>query len=84
MVLDSPTQDIDELKKSLISLITEKKLTSLQMISKTLEVDLELVVDLVKSLTSEGTLNGSLSDDESRFFNSYAKISNARQWQTNW
>ncbi len=77
MVLEIPTQNLDDLKQSLISLITEKKLTSLQMISNILEADLELVVGLVKSLTSEGKLNGVLSEDETRFYNSYVTVSSA-------
>ena len=77
MILEIPTQNLDDLKQSLISLITEKKLTSLQMISNMLEADLELVVGLVKSLTSEGKLSGTLSEDETRFYNSYGKVSSA-------
>ncbi|MHA1927893.1 MAG: hypothetical protein ACTSV2_04840 [Candidatus Thorarchaeota archaeon] len=77
MVLDTPTKNVDDLKQSIISLITEGKLTSLQLISNTLAIDIELVVSLVKDLTSEGILNGTLSDDETRFYNSYVKVSSA-------
>ena len=71
MVLESPTKNLEALKQSLISLITENKLTSLQMISNMLDADSELVVGLVKSLVSDGTLSGTFSEDETRFYTSY-------------
>jgi len=77
MVLNTPTQISLEQKQDLIELVTEKKLSSIQMISEIMDIDQEVTTTLLKHLLEEGTVNGSLSEDETRFFSSYTKVSSA-------
>ena len=83
MVLESPNQVTQEFEASLISLITDKKLTAIQMMSEILEVTPEVVSSTIKKLLEEGLLNGTLTEDETRFFNSYTKVSRAPVIPTN-
>lgn len=77
MVLKTPPQISPEQKQDLIELLTEKKLSSIQMISEIMDIDQEVTTTLLKHLLEEGIVTGSLTEDETRFFSSYTKVSSA-------
>lgn len=68
---------MEDKKKQLVALITEENVSALQTMEDELELTHDEAVALLHELVSEGTLTGSISADESRFWKSDIKLSHA-------
>ena len=68
---------MEEKKKMLINLVFEHNVSAIVTMSEKLKVEPEVVIELINELVSEGKLQGTITEDESRFFRSDAKVSDA-------
>ena len=65
------------IEEELINLVNYEGYSSLLFISERLDVDKDTVLELIQKLRDTGELQGTLSDDNTRFFKSDVKISAA-------
>ncbi|MGY5851943.1 MAG: hypothetical protein RTU92_00080 [Candidatus Thorarchaeota archaeon] len=59
---------VEEKTQRLVSLILEENMSSIALLSMKLLLEENVILDLIESLVEEGTLTGSLTEDERRFF----------------
>lgn len=64
-------------KEQLIRLVVEHNLSAIVTMSDNLKIEPEAVVELINDLISEGKLQGTITEDNARFFRSDAKVSDA-------
>lgn len=69
--------EMEDKKKKLISLITEENVSALQTMEDELELSHEEALRLLRELISEGSLIGSVSEDERRFWKTDVRLSDA-------
>ena len=68
---------MNEKKEMLVSLVAEHNVSAIITMSEKLKIEPEEVVELVNELLSEGKLQGTITEDGSRFFRSNVKVSDA-------
>lgn len=68
---------MNENKEKLVNLVIEHNVSAITILSETLKLDPEAVIELINELLSENELHGVLSVDGKRFFRSDAKVSDA-------
>ncbi|MGY5870756.1 MAG: hypothetical protein RTV72_00785 [Candidatus Thorarchaeota archaeon] len=66
-----------EKKQKIVSLVIEHNVSAIVTLSEKLEVDQETVIELINELISEKKLQGTITEDGTRFFRSDAKVSDA-------
>ena len=64
-------------KDELIDLVMKQNVSGIQIFAARLQITTEEVIKLVNELLEEGKLNGTLTEDSSRFFKSEVKLSEA-------
>lgn len=77
MIVDKSLSEPVDLKSKLYQLVSEHKMSSLDMIGDMIGAEEEDVRSLLEELVSEGNLNGSFTDDGQRFFLSDVTVSSA-------
>jgi hypothetical protein len=77
MVIDHKSTNSDDVKTRLYETVKVAKVSSLEMISNLTGIEEELVREAIEELVNEGSLNGSFTEDGSRFFLSDVKTSEA-------
>jgi hypothetical protein len=65
------------IEEELINLVNYEGYSSILFISERLDIDQDTILRLIQKLRDTGELQGTLSDDNTRFFKSDAKISAA-------
>jgi hypothetical protein len=75
MTEDIVVSENHTLKESLVSIITETGLSSVEAMSEQLETTEDVVTELIQSLVDEGAVFGKLTEDHKRFFRSDVKKS---------
>ncbi|MBE0526570.1 MAG: hypothetical protein IH631_06475 [Candidatus Thorarchaeota archaeon] len=68
---------MNEKKEMLVSLVNEHNVSAIITMSEKLKIEPEEVVELINELLSEGKLQGTITEDNMRFFKSDAKVSDA-------
>jgi len=66
---------LEDKKSELVKLISEQNISAIVTLSERLSINTEDVIVLINELLSMGELEGSLTDDSSRFFKSSVKVS---------
>jgi len=61
----------------LVNLIVEHNVSAIITMSEKLKIEPETVIESINELISEGKLQGTITEDEKRFFRSDAKVSDA-------
>jgi len=68
---------MSEKKAKLVNLVTEHNVSAIVTLSEKLGIKPEDVIELIKELIFDGKLQGTITEDEKRFFRSDAKVSDA-------
>ncbi|NHI90262.1 MAG: hypothetical protein EAX87_12120 [Candidatus Thorarchaeota archaeon] len=77
MIIGNPSPNPFDLKARLLHIITNEKISSLNMISSLTETDESQIRSILEELVDEGTLEGAFTEDGQRFFLSDIKVSSA-------
>lgn len=77
MVEDVAVSNNYELRESLVSIINEQGLSSVEAMSEQLETSEDIVAELLQSLVDEGVVFGRFTEDMKRFYRSDLKKSDA-------
>jgi len=64
-------------KDQLVSLVVEHNVSAIITLSEKLKIEPDAVIEMINELISEGKLQGTITDDGTRFFRSDAKVSDA-------
>ena len=64
-------------KDELIDLVMNQNVSGIQILADRLKISTEEVIELINELLEDGKLNGTLTEDGSRFFKSDVKLSAA-------
>ena len=64
-------------KDGLIDLVMNKNVSGIQILADRLKISTEEAIELINELLEDGKLNGTLTEDGSRFFKSDVKLSAA-------
>jgi hypothetical protein len=64
-------------KEMLIDLVVRHNVSAIVTLSEKLEIETKAVIELINELVSENKLEGSVTEDGTRFFRSNAKVSAA-------
>lgn len=68
---------MEEKKKQLVDLVIKRNVSAIITMSEKLGVEPDVVIELINELVTEGKLRGNITKDETRFFRSDAKVSDA-------
>ena len=68
---------MSEKTDELVDLIINENVSAVQILEDRLGITSDEVVELIKELLETGKMNGTLTDDETRFFKSDVKLSDA-------
>ncbi len=68
---------MSEKKDELVALVMNENVSAIQILEDRLSIPSEEVVELIKELLEDGKLNGTLTEDSTRFFKSDVKLSEA-------
>ncbi len=68
---------MSEKKAKLVNLVAEHNVSAIATLSEKLGIEPENVIELIKELIFDGKLQGTITEDEKRFFRSDAKVSDA-------
>jgi hypothetical protein len=77
MITETAASQKVEVDDPIVDAIERYKMSSISMIASHLEMEDEAVLNRIKELVSDGTLAGKISEDETRFFKSDVKVSEA-------
>ncbi|MFW9958038.1 MAG: hypothetical protein ACFFCT_08205 [Candidatus Odinarchaeota archaeon] len=77
MIIDHKSPDYHDLKLKLQEIVSIGKISSIEMICEYTGTDEDSTRELLEELVGDGIINGSFSDDGSRFFLSEVKVSDA-------
>jgi hypothetical protein len=77
MITETAASKKVEVDDPIIDVIERYKISSISMMASHLEMQEEVVLNRIKELLSAGTLTGKISEDETRFFKSDVKVSDA-------
>jgi hypothetical protein len=77
MVVDSAHNEFVDVKTQVYRVVSDHKISSLQMISHMIGETEESTRSALKELIDEGSLDGTLTNDGNRFFLSDVKVSDA-------
>ncbi|TFG33583.1 hypothetical protein EU527_07570 [Candidatus Thorarchaeota archaeon] len=75
MVVDHTSQYYSDMKVKLHEIIALGRVSSIEMISEQIGVEEEIVREYLQDLVEEGSIEGSLSSDGTRFFLADVKVS---------
>ena len=68
---------MSEKKAKLVNLVVEHNVSAIVTLSEKLGIEPENVIELIKDLIFDGKLQGTITEDDKRFFRSDAKVSDA-------
>ena len=68
---------MSEKKDELVDLVLNENVSAIQILVDRLGITSDEVIDLINDLLKEGKLNGTITEDGSRFFKSDVKLSEA-------
>jgi hypothetical protein len=77
MIISNPSSNSVDLKSRLLHIITNEKISSLNMISSLTETDESQIRSILEELVNEGALEGAFTEDGQRFFLSDIRVSSA-------
>ena len=77
MLTEKASSNKVEIGDPIVEAIERYKMSSISMIASHIDKEEEDVIEIIKEYVSSGVLAGRLSEDETRFFKSDVKVSNA-------
>ncbi|MFW9850708.1 MAG: hypothetical protein ACFFF4_16390 [Candidatus Thorarchaeota archaeon] len=77
MLSETTSNQKVEIEDPIVEAIEKYKMSSIAMIASQLDMEEESVIDRIQELLSTGLLNGSLSEDQARFYRTDIVVSKA-------